>query len=50
MLLPRAFSRKRTQLKLEFGGERMIGFIFFLTFNANNLIYESHCDFVIAKF
>jgi hypothetical protein len=24
--------------------------IFFLTFGANNLIYESHCDFPIAKF
>jgi hypothetical protein len=24
--------------------------IFFLTFFANNLIYESHCDFRIAKF
>jgi hypothetical protein len=24
--------------------------IFLLTFGANNLIYESHCDFPIAKF
>jgi len=24
--------------------------IFLLTFIANNLIYESHCDFQIAKF
>ena len=27
------------------------GFIFFLTFIVNNLIYESHCDFFkVAKF
>jgi hypothetical protein len=24
--------------------------IFFLTFNAKNLIYESHCDLLIANF
>jgi hypothetical protein len=30
--------------------ESRIECIFFLTFFANNLIYESHCDFPIAKF
>ena len=32
------------------GAETTSAFIFFLTFSANNLIYESHCDFRIAKF
>jgi hypothetical protein len=31
-------------------GSRSLKRIFFLTFSPNNFIYESHCDFRVAKF
>jgi len=41
--------RFTARLKLEFARKKRCDCIFFLTFVANNLIYESHCDFLNRK-
>ena len=39
-----------SEIRFTRAGVSSADFIFFLTFLPNNLIYESHCDFRVAKF